>query len=105
MKAGLLNRQVLLQQPATGQDDVGQPLTGWTDVATVWADVRVKSGVEVIKAGAEVSTLMASVRIRYRTGVTAGMRFLIGGTAYNIKAVMPDIGGREYVDTACEVVQ
>ena len=104
MQAGLLNRRVTLQAPGTTQDELGQPIPGWTDVATLWADIRMKSGLESIKAGAPVSVVQASIRVRYRAGITAGMRVVHNLQAFNITAVLPDVGGREYVDLVCEVV-
>lgn len=104
MQAGRLNRRCTLQTPSTAQDELGQPIPGWTDVATVWADIRMKSGLESIKAGAPVSVVQASIRIRYRAGINAGMRVVHNLTAYEILAVQPDVGGRGYVDLVCEVV-
>ena len=104
MQAGRLNRRCTLQQPGTATDALGQPIPGWTDVAMVWADIRMKSGLESIKAGAPVSVVQASIRIRYRAGITAGMRVVQNLQAFNIVAVMPDVGGREYVDLVAEVV-
>lgn len=104
MQAGRLNRRCVLQAPGTTTDALGQPIPGWTDVATVWADIRMKSGLESIKAGAPVSVVQASVRIRYRAGLHAGMRLVHNLQAYEILAVQPDIGGREYVDLVCQVV-
>lgn len=61
-------------------------------------------GPEAIKAGAPVSTVQASIRIRYRAGVTAGMRVVHNLVPYNIIAPLPDVSGREYIDLACEQV-
>lgn len=104
VQAGKFKHRVTLQAPGTTQDELGQPIPGWTDVATLWADIRMKSGLESIKAGAPVSVAQASIRVRYRAGITAGMRVVHNLVAYEIRAVMPDVGGREYVDLACEVV-
>ena len=104
MQAGRLNRRCVIQQPGTATDELGQPIPGWTDVATVWADIRHKSGLEAIKAGAPVSTVQTSIRIRYRSDVTAGMRVAHNLVAYDIVAVMPDASGREFVDLACQAV-
>lgn len=104
MQAGRLNRRVTLQAQGTATDELGQPIPGWTDVATLWADIRMKSGLESIKAGAPVSVVQASIRVRYRAGITAGMRIVHNLQAYNIVAVMPDVSGREFVDLACEQV-
>lgn len=103
MIIGRLNRRCVIQTPSEVPDELGQPIPGWVDVATVWADIRMKSGIEAIKAGAPVSTVQASIRIRYRAGVTAGMRVVHNLVAYNIQAVMPDVSGREFLDLACEV--
>lgn len=104
MQAGRLNRRCLLQSPSQSVDAIGQPIPGWTDVATVWADIRMKSGLEAIKAGASVSVVQASIRIRYRAGINAGMRVVHNLHVYEILAVQPDVGGREYVDLVCQVV-
>ena len=104
MIIGRLNRRCVIQTPGTAEDELGQPIPGWTDVATVWGDIRMKSGLEAIKAGAVVSTVQASIRIRYRAGVNAGMRVVHNLVNYEIKAVMPDESGRVYLDLACEIV-
>lgn len=105
MRPGLLNSRVVVQQQSTTQDAVGQPLNTWSTFATLWADVRHTSGIEAIKDSAIASVVRASIRVRYRGDLTAAMRVIHGGTTYNIVAVLPDIGGKEYVDLACEVLQ
>ena len=99
-----MNRRCQLQSPSQSVDELGQPIPGWTDVATVWASIRHLSGVESIKADAAVSTVKASIRIRWRTGLNAGMRVVHGAQVYSIEAVLPDAGGREFVDLVAEVV-
>ena len=99
-----MNRRCQLQSPSQSVDELGQPIPGWTDVATVWASIRHLSGVESIKADAAVSTVRASIRIRWRPGLNAGMRVVHGLQVYSIEAVMPDAGGREFVDLVTEVV-
>ena len=104
MKIGSLNRQVTIQSPPTAEDALGQPTGSWTTVATVWANVRLLNGLETIKGGAEASVAKASIRIRYRTDVTSAMRVVHGSTTYEIKAVLPDVAGKQYLDLACQVV-
>lgn len=101
---GSLNSLVRIQAQSTAQDALGQPLLVWADVATVWADVRMPNGMQSIKADASVSVAVASIRIRFRTGLDAGMRVLHGTTVYQINAVLPDVAGREFVDLVCQVV-
>lgn len=106
MQAGRLNTRCVIQRRTGGTNDWGEPLPdGWETHATVWANVKHLSGSEAIKADSEVSTVRASIRIRYRSDITAGMRVLIGLAVYQIEAVMPDIASREFVDLVTKAVQ
>lgn len=102
LQIGRMDRRVTLQTQSATVDAIGQPLDTWVDVVTVWADVRHLNGVESIKGGAPSSSVQASIRIRYRSGVDAGMRVLDGAAVYNVLAVLPH--GREYIDLVCEVI-
>lgn len=104
MRGGTLKNRITIKQLTSGQDEIGQPVQAWTDVATVWASIRHLSGVETIKADAETSIVKASIRIRHRTDLNAGMRCYFGATVYEIKAVLPDEQNRDRLDLACEVI-
>jgi SPP1 family predicted phage head-tail adaptor len=104
MNIGKLKTLGKLQSPPTAQDDAGQPTGDWSDVDTIWANIRLLSGLETIKGGAETGVAKASVRIRARSGVTVGMRYLVGTTVYNIKSAPPLIAGAAFMDLVCEVV-
>jgi SPP1 family predicted phage head-tail adaptor len=101
VRAGSLNRRVTIQRHVTGTDELGGPIDTWEDVATVWANIRHLSGAESIRSDADVSIVKASIRIRYRTDVTAAMRVVYGTTIYDIQAVLLDAVGREYCDLVC----
>jgi SPP1 family predicted phage head-tail adaptor len=98
------NRLVTIQQQSSTQDTAGQPVQTWTDLASVWANIKYLNGIESIKADAETSAAKASIRIGYRTDVTAAMRVSIGETVFQIKAVLPDEVGKQYCDLAAEVL-
>ena len=104
MESRRLNRKVTIQHLVEGQDEAGQPTQDWAALATCWANIKHLSGVETIKADAQASAVKVSIRIRYRSDVTAAMRVVLGSTTYEIKAVMPDEAGREFADLACEVI-
>ena len=101
MQAGRLNRRCTLQSPSQSVDALGQPIPGWTDVATVWADIRHRSGLSAIKSGADVSIVQSSIRIRYRAGLDSGMRVVHGSDIYDIRAVLPD-ARKQFVDLVCQ---
>lgn len=106
LRAGKFNRKVTVQRRSAGQDAAGQPVETWEPVASdIWANVLTQNGLETIKADRPVSQVKASIRIRWRTGIDAGMRVLLGAAVYEIQAVLPDEAGREYVDLACELIQ
>lgn len=86
----MLNHKITLLQRAAGTDAVGQPVDNWTDLSTIWADVRFQSGAEVLRAGAEVAIKRASIRIRSRADVGPTLRVRYAGEVYDIKSVLPD---------------
>lgn len=100
--AGSRNRRVSIQRRVSGQDEIGQPVELWEEVARPWASVRHVSGVEAIKNGADASVVRASIRILYRHGIDAGMRVVLGFSTYDIKAVLPDEQDRNGIDLVCE---
>jgi SPP1 family predicted phage head-tail adaptor len=103
MKAGTLNSRVVIQRrDASATDSFGQPIVAWTNVATVWANVRYLNGKEYLTSGTEIASATASLRVRYRSDIKPDMRVLLGDCVMNIKAVLPDESGKEYVDLACE---
>ena len=74
----------------------------WTDTATVWADIRYLSGLETVKADAQTDISRCSIRIRWRSGITPGMRVTQGAIVFDVKAVLPDPTGRQWLDLVAE---
>lgn len=103
VRAGQLRHYITIQKPGSGVDSWGQPLDAWVDHASVWAYIRHLSGSESIKADVPTSIVKASIRIRWRTDVDAGMRVAHGATVYEIEAILPG-ATREYVDLVAKVV-
>lgn len=101
---GRLNRRVSLMVQTSAADAIGQPMDTWTEHAKAWADIKTKTGMESLRADRPTSEVEASIRLRYRTDLTAGMRVHHGATVYHVDAVLPDEAGREWVDLACKVV-
>ena len=104
MRAGQLRDQITIQRRKPG-GSLGQPSNIWESIfpLPIWGNIRFGSGSETIRAGQVASKAQASIRIRWRTGITAEMRAVCDGVIYEIKAVLPDRQRREYVDLVCEV--
>jgi len=99
-----LNDQVTIEQRGTTRDALGQEVGGWVAIDSgVWANIKCLNGVQAIKADAQTSIVRASIRLRYRTDIAAGMRATSGSTVFDIESVLPD-SAKIYVDLVCKVV-
>ena len=105
-RAGSLRDYIHIQRRATAEDGWGSPIDTWENITAqrLAANVRHRSGMSTIKADADVSTSRASIRIRRRTDVNAGMRVLFDGQVYEIDDVLPG-ETREYIDLVCRRTQ
>ncbi|MBO0987551.1 phage head closure protein [Delftia sp. SD018] len=106
-RAGTLRDRIHIQRKTGGADEWGTPLLeGWENISPgrIAANVLHKSGLGTIKADAKVSIVRASIRIRRRADLDAGMRVLFDGQIYELKAVLPG-PTREYIDLVCELIQ
>lgn len=74
MRAGKLRNRLTLQQPVRTPDGQGGFTLTWTDVATVWADIRQLAGREYLLAQQLGTALSHEVSIRYRADVIASWR-------------------------------
>lgn len=97
-----LNSRIVLQARAAGEDAAGHPNGAWVTIAPVWGDIRHPKGLEQIRAGAQTSAVITSMRINRRAGISAGMRAVHAGVTYNIQAVLPDEVERQYMYLVCE---
>lgn len=101
INAATLDTRIRIESPSTQVDSIGQPLDEWLLVTSLWASVRHLSGTATIKAGADSSTVKASMRIRYVAGIDDSMRIVIGTQKYSISAVLPN-KSEGYIDLVAE---
>jgi SPP1 family predicted phage head-tail adaptor len=85
-------------------DAIGQPLDTWIELRKAWADIRHPRGLEAIGGDKVGSEVKASIRVRYCTDVTAGMRVHHGSAVYHVDAALPDETGRQWTDIVCKQV-
>lgn len=87
MKAGELNKRLIIQKP----DDAGSGWggeTGWHTHATVWAAITGARGTDYFTADQEQSEVTHLIKCRYVFGVTAAMRINFQGRIFAIKSVI-----------------
>ena len=97
-----LNRRITIERKAGGQDDLGQPLDNWQTYCKLWAKINVPSAGAFVNnefnpAGHEVSRITATITVRKRDGITAGMRVLHQGEVFEIRVVLPDLVDNRYI--------
>ena len=88
MRIGELRKRVTIQAETPTTDNAGGYALGWTDVATVWADIRPLTGNEAFTAEHLEGLVTHRVTMRYVTGITTDMRVTYNSRAFNIRAVL-----------------
>lgn len=99
---GALRHRLRLEAPIHVDDGSGGSTVSWQPVAMLWAEVISRSGREVFMADGLAAVAMHQVRIRYRSDVTAEMRFVMGDRILDIRAVRDVDGRRAWLSCLCE---
>ncbi|MFN3720820.1 MAG: phage head closure protein [Rhizobium rhizophilum] len=93
--AGRLTARLVLERPDMVEDVQGGAVTGFVEVARVWALIEPRSFGPEEKGPGLVSTVTHHVTVRARGDLTAGQRFRKGTRFFEIEAVRdPDESGR-----------
>jgi len=104
MRAGRLNKRIVLQAPTVGKGPSGGRQTTWADWKPARAAVRPLSGLEksATARGGEVAEARTEFEIRYRPGVTEQMRVVYDGKFYNIRHVKDVNEDHEMLILTCD---
>lgn len=100
MRAGKLDRTIVIERVTSTVDDYGTPVEDWANVATVRAQ-RVKLNVdEQLRAFGNASEAVAIFRIRHIDGLTLADRISCDGETFDLKGMEP-IGRRQGIELRC----
>lgn len=100
MRAGQLRYRVTLQQPDATE------LSGFADVATVWAEMQfAPAPSETIEAGGVSAVGTQRVRIRYRSDVRASWRLTMDNRIFQINGYGDPDGRKRELLIVCAEVQ
>jgi SPP1 family predicted phage head-tail adaptor len=110
MRIGPLRHRVTIQSSTPVQDDHGEPIDAWANIATnpnIWADVQSAPAGEKFLSGAQQvqATVSHKVKIRYRTDVTVQMRLVEGSRYLYIENVVDPTGRTAELILMCREVQ
>ena len=99
---GKLRHRITIQTPTITRSDRGAEVLAWATLATVYADIRTVGGQEqVIANQLETATLLHTITIRYRTGITPKMRVLWGSRYFAIEAIIERDNRQRMFDLSC----
>lgn len=90
--AGRLRHRVTLQQYTGATDSYGDPLytddSQWRGVCDVWAAIDPVSGREFYAAEQAQSAVTHKITLRWRSGVSAAWRVVLGRRVFRILSVI-----------------
>ncbi len=106
MDIGKLDKRITLQSRSATLDDYGQQINSWSDVATVWANIRPVSGREKMKAMQVDSILSHTVAVRYSATfmpprTVDAWRIVYNGRCFTIIAAMDLDEAGKYIIFDC----
>ena len=101
LRIGDLDRQITIETNTPVQDETGDPVEGWSSVATVWAKIEKGRGRQRFVEEHELNSSALVFKIRYRTDFTVEDRVVYDSDNYDIKAV-DEIGRGEGLFVAAE---
>lgn len=94
MRAGQLDRRIVIQTPTLTQNAEGAALPAWGIFAEVWARKEDLSGEELFIAQKEDAEITTQWTIRHLSGLRNDMRISYAGQYYDILSIL-EIGRRE----------
>jgi len=97
MRAGRLDRRIVIQRAISSADAFNQPVETFSTLATVWAEAIPVNDGERMKAGQTLADKMIRFTIRYSStvdNVDPRDRIVFDGRTYDIAGVK-EIGRRE----------
>ena len=96
-----MNKRVTIQRPARTADEGGGNEISWEDLATVWAAVSPVSGKEDLVRGRLKGDVTHKVTMRYRPGLSAEMRLLLGDRILEVKAFIDPGEKHRFLELHC----
>lgn len=100
MRAGKLDKTIKIQRRGETVDEYGTVGEGWTDLATVRAQVITSSTEEFLQSAGTTGQTAMVFRIRHREGILLTDRVTHRGQAFDIKEVK-ELGRRDGLDLRC----
>ncbi|WEZ83991.1 phage head closure protein [Rhizobium sp. 32-5/1] len=99
---GRLSARLELEMPMPVSDGQGGSVPGYAIVGSLWAMIEPVSMPDSERADEAVFSVTHRIWVRYRTDITAGMRFRKGSRLFLIRAHFDADETRRYLVCRCE---
>jgi SPP1 family predicted phage head-tail adaptor len=103
MNIGKMRHPVTIQKLELAQDEYGEMIESWQDLAKAWASIDTVSGNEFIAASGQNAQTTHRITMHYRGDLDPTMRIVSGGVNYKITALLPN-NDRSILVVMCEVL-
>jgi len=103
MRAGKLDRTLLIERPTEIVGAAGTVTTTWAIVATVRAELVSNAAAETGQAFGEAENVTLSFRIRHLDGLSTKDRVTYEDRAYGLVSIV-ELGRRRALELRCEAV-
>lgn len=100
MRAGNLDRTIIIQRVSNTVDDFGTPVETWSNLVTLRAQQVNTSTAEYIRGYGASDETVIIFRTWWREGITLADRIVYAGDNYNIKETK-EIGRRNGLELRC----
>jgi len=87
MEIGKLNKRITIQAYTTTENDMGDSISTWVDLGTVWANVTNLHGREYFAAMQVQAEKTVKFTIRCNKNINETMRIIFEGNNYNINFI------------------
>lgn len=103
MRAGKLDKTITIERHAITVDDYGTQTEGWSQIATVRAQLVQSSTEEFIRSFGSTGETAVIFRIRHRDGLKVADRVTNQGQVFDVKEIK-ELGRREGLELRCVAV-
>jgi len=104
LHAGKLNKQVTIQYPAITRDSYGAETVVWTDLMTVWAQIKEHKGKEIYTSQQEHAEIDVEITIRYKPRLNTKMRVKYGDRYFDIVSMLDGDFSKDKLTFGCKEV-
>ena len=104
IKAGYLDRKIIIQQPIDVADGEGGFARTWSTYVTTFASIQPFKGMELFSGGQIYAEQYVRILIRYRPSqpITNAMRVQYGSKIYEIRQAYDKGAQRRMVEMLCQ---